>query len=644
MRLTTKLSVFVTFCCAMTTFLVLLGSALSFFWLSYQKDEKHIHTVVFLVDQGLRTHTPPQLERWLQTLIMPTEILRLEFYDGKHHYLTERAVQDIPRGLRGRDITKSYRLIKNPEFTLRITWVNTVASYTRFFTFLIPVGLAILLMAPVLLLMNRGLRRYTGGLEKLEQQAAAILNGDRRALAASTGEWPATIRQALNVLLNENRAAAGQISRLDKLIRSYTAQDDLTGLNNRLFFDSQLTAQLEDPENPGVHGILMMIRLPDFDALFDRWSQEEIAAYVEQIVTLLSTYITCYPAALLARYYHSDFVALLPHRTLKDAQNIAAQLLNGLDALSSVCINDKNDMMHIGICAYRAGDTPESVLSRVETATRSAVLQGGNSWAIWREHEQQADPAGGSVKWRTLLERTLANGDLRLYQKPALTEEGRIHHREISVRIPDEDQERAEAEFMMRARQLGLADAFYQQLILRVIDLLKLWPRETMAVPIMADTLLSPVFQRWLRDILLQSEKSLRRRIMFELDEEDACQQLERLTLALRMITLMECKVAIINAGLTVVSTDYIKQLPIEIIKLHPGLVRKIDKRAGNQIFVQSLTEACKGTVTHVFATGVRSEQEWLTLLSKGVQGGQGDFFAPLRRVRTPNPNHMTSA
>ena len=60
------------------------------------------------------------------------------------------------------------------------------------------------------------------------------------------------------------RNAREQHSRLDTLIRSYAAQDVKTGLNNRLFFDNQLATLLEDQEKVGTHGIVMMIRLPDF--------------------------------------------------------------------------------------------------------------------------------------------------------------------------------------------------------------------------------------------------------------------------------------------------------------------------------------------------------------------------------------------
>lgn len=75
-------------------------------------------------------------------------------------------------------------------------------------------------------------------------------------------------------------------------------------------------------------------------------------------------------------------------------------------------------------------------------------------------------------------------------------------------------------------------------------------------------------------------------------------------------------------------STSWIKELDVELLKLHPGLVRNIEKRTENQLLVQSPVEACKGTQTQVFATGVRSRSEWQMLTERGVTGGQGIFAA----------------
>ncbi|VEA43504.1 lipoprotein [Salmonella enterica subsp. enterica] len=57
--------------------------------------------------------------------------------------------------------------------------------------------------------------------------------------------------------------------------------------------------------------------------------------------------------------------------------------------------------------------------------------RGGNSWAIY--DDTLPEKGRGNVRWRTLIEQMLNRGGPRLYQKPAVTREGRVHHRELMV-------------------------------------------------------------------------------------------------------------------------------------------------------------------------------------------------------------------
>ncbi|MEG2830785.1 MAG: EAL domain-containing protein, partial [Edwardsiella sp. (in: enterobacteria)] len=264
-------------------------------------------------------------------------------------------------------------------------------------------------------------------------------------------------------------------------------------------------------------------------------------------------------------------------------------------------------------------------------AARSATLQGGNGWFV--DPIPQPEMVRGSVRWRTLLEQTLARGGARLFHKPAVTVDGRVHHHYILPYIYDGNQPIPSAEFMPLVQQLGLAERFDRQMVSQIIPLLRRLPGQRLAFPLTVDSLLQRSFQRWLRDTLLQSERPLRRRILIELSEADVCAHQARLGPILRLLRGLECQVVVSQAGLRIVSTTYIKQLQVALVKLHPALVRNIDRRIENQLFVQSITGACEGTVAQVFATGVRSKEEWRVLKEKGIAGGQGDFFAKSRPV-----------
>ncbi|MCE1984438.1 RNase E specificity factor CsrD [Enterobacter ludwigii] len=635
MRLTTKFSAFITLLTGLTIFVTLLGCSLSFYNAIQDKLVNRVQSVASVIDNRLLTTPLPALSRELDELMVPVDIVQIYILQGKHNVLSH-ARQDSyrPAGVVSQYREVTVHSLKNPGMTINMVYLDPMASYFRSMMTTAPLTVAVAFIVLLIFLAVRWLRRQLSGQELLEMRSVRILNGERGPqVRGSIHEWPARASSALDMLLSEIQFASDQRSRMDTLIRSYAAQDNKTGLNNRLFFDNQLATLLDDPEKVGTHGVVMMIRLPDFDLLRDTWGQRVAEENLFTLINLLSTFIMRYPGALLARYHRSDFAVLLPHRTLKESESIASQLLKAVDALPQSKMLDRDDMVHMGICAWRGGQSTEQVMEHAEAATRNAVLQGANGWAVY--DDSLPEKGRGNVRWRTLIEQMLSRGGPRIYQKPAVMKNGIVHHRELMCRIFDGTEEVISAEYLPMVLQFGLSEEYDRQQITRLMPFLSFWPEENLALQVTVESLIRPRFQRWLRDTLMQCEKSQRKHIIFELAEADVGQHISRLRPVVRLINALGARVAVTQAGLTLVSTNWIKELDVELLKLHPGLVRNIEKRTENQLLVQSLVEACKGTRTQVFATGVRSRSEWQMLTERGVTGGQGDFFASSQPLDT---------
>ncbi|MBW7981787.1 RNase E specificity factor CsrD [Enterobacillus tribolii] len=631
MRITTKLFALITVLVSVAMLLMLLGSSLSFFYQNNQRTEYNLNTLTTSLDQALLTESRPEIKKWLPALMRSTGVVELAVMNnGKvvyEHHLpgTYGNAWETYNNLR----TYYTQLMHFPGYSLRLVYVDPMSSFSRSLRSTLSISFSIAIMIVILMLCYRWLKEQTEGMEKLERRARRILAGDgENVKTGDIYEFPPNASSAIDRLLHDLSDAREERSRVDTLIRSFAAQDSSTGLNNRLFFDNQLTTQLEDE---GAHGVVMMVRLPDVDTLRVKQSLRETEEFRNGIVNLLSTFVMRYPSALLARYFQANFAIMLPHRSLKEAEGFAAQLINAIDSLPPMPGVPKDEVMHIGICLYHYGQSAEQIMDATEQAARNAMLQGGNSWFV--DYNQTNEVVRGSVKWRTLLEQTITRGGPVLYQKPAVSAEGEVHHRDIIAHIYDGKQTLLSAEFYPLVQQLGMTESYDRQMLSRIIPLLRQWQDETLAFPVSVDSLLQRSFQLWLRDTLLQNEKSLRQRILFELAEADVCQHIDRLRPVVRLIQGMGCQVIVAQAGLKVVSTSYIKQLQVTMVKLHPGLVRNIDKRVENQLFVQSLTSACEGTSACVFAASVRTREEWLTLKAKGIAGGQGDFFAQPKPV-----------
>jgi len=628
MKLTTKLSVFIALLTGLIVIVTLAGSSLSFLFLIQEKTEQRVSAVASMIDIHLVSASPETLEPWLNEEMMQSDITEISLSNEKGELFIYRLPADLLSGVSQSDLRNiTINLINHPGVRIHLTYKNVIASYFHSMLPIMPFITAMALTVFIFLWFMYWLRGALMGQELLEKRAGKILEGERDAEVGGTRlEYPHSASKALDVLLYDLQVANEQRNRLDTLIRAFAAQDAKTGLSNRQFFDNQLSILLEEHTQADVHGMAMILRLPDFEHLRELWGSEIVEDYQFTLINLLSTFVMRYPGAILARYFRNDFAVLLPHRSLKEANSFASQLLHSVDALPSTRIVDKENMLHIGICAWRNGQTKEQVMEQAEIATRNAVLQGTNNWCVY--DESLPDTGRGSVKWRTLLEQTLKQGGPRFYQTPAVNRQGLVVHREIQCRIFDGKQEILSDEYMPMVEQFGLSEQYDQLIISRLLPLLRFWPEETLAIQVSIESLIRPSFQDWLRNSLVQCEKLLRSRIIFELAEEDVCQHISLLRPFIKLITGLGGQVAVIHAGLTMISTSYIKMLDIELIKLHPAIVRNIGKQTENQLFLQSLVEACNGTRAHVFASGVRTLSEWQTLMDNGVAGAQGDFIA----------------
>ena len=627
MRLIVKLSAMMALLCSLVMLLMLSGSALSFYYLSQYRTDRQMAALASSIDQALLTAPPAALDGWLPYTLKSIGIDELEIRRGNaslFRFLSAADAEDSSYGYRKQRLA----LPHHPE--LQAVAAYRVASLGEAHTLGVsaPVGIAIMLAVAALLAGLNWLRRQIQPQESLEYRARRIIHGERESVRKSLDEPTSLTGSAIDRLLNDLAQAREQRSRVDILIRAFAARDAKTGLSNRLFFDNQLALQLEEGQEMSAHGVVMMLRSPDVAIMGERSGIAQAGKVFHSLIDLISTFVRRYPDALLARYFHGDLAVLLPHGSLKEAESLAAQLISALGALTALPARLREDMLTIGICGYRKGQTVVEVMESVEQATREAALQGSNTWSVY--DNRLPESVRGSVKWRTLLEFTLSQGGPQLFIRPAYNREGDVDHLVVINRIVEDGQTVASAEFLPMVHQLGMSEHYDRQQLDRVIPLLQQLPDQALAISISTESLLQREFVVWLRNTLMQCGKMQRQKIMFELVEADVCQHLVRLRPALRLLTGLGCRLIVAQAGLTMVSTAYITAVPIAIIKLHPGLVREIDKRSENRLFVQSLSEACVGTATRVFASGVRTESEWRTLRDHAVAGGQGDFFAAI--------------
>ncbi|MCD9494784.1 RNase E specificity factor CsrD [Photobacterium carnosum] len=632
MKLTNRLVAFVTMIVICAILVIFIGGALSFRKLGQDSLVHYLDGVVTVIDQELADPQGAQaLPRWLPTLLQASNVVTLTINDSKKQLFDFKGSQIVPDP--NVIYHHQYQLPSHPGYQVTITAIPLYSEFTYSLGAMSSISLAMLIVILGLIRGVHWLRTQLHGSELLEERGRMILAGRVEQYAEGNDyEWPATASLALDQLIGELKDARQERSRFDTFIRTHTFLDQLTGTANRVLFDSRLQSMVQDQDS---HGAVVLLRLSDWDEMCAQQGRSIADELLQDISVILSNFIQRFPDTVLARYFDAEFAILIPQQPAKEIKIFTHQLLNAVERLSPPPPMEKDNWCHIGVTYFHGGDRRGRIMDEVDTALRSSQLQGANSWNSFNK-DHQWDKSRGNVRWRTLIDKTLIQGGPLLYQQPIIMAENeQIMSYALLARIQDDNGDIIKAShFMSAVEQVGYSVRFDRAVITQTLLLLKQQSADnSYAVNITTISLRDKKFVKWLRDELLQLPRPVLNRLLFEVSESMLVKHLDTIRPVLRVLTGLGCKLIVSQAGRTIVSTYYIKDIKADYIKLHRGLVRDIHQRQENQLFVRSMLGACANSDAKVIAVGVETNKEWRVLQQLGVVAAQGRLFAAEIRI-----------
>ncbi|MGY3685838.1 RNase E specificity factor CsrD [Vibrio coralliilyticus] len=629
LKLSTRLVAFVTVIVTSAMFILFLGGTLSFKRLGQEYLDHSLQGIVEVLDKEMEDPDAAySLQRWMPKMLQASNIVEMKLLsDNGVIYRYKDTSSKVDKALL---YDVEYQLERNVGYRLQFKAVPPYIGYGYSLEALWSITLAVALIIFCLMRGVKWLREQLAGSELLEERGRMILAGRVEEYAkGDVKEWPYTASEALDCLIEELQDARQERSRFDTFIRTQTFLDQLTGTANRVLFDSKLEAALSEH---GSHGGVLLLRIDDWDQLQEESGKSVADDFVVDIGDNLNNIIQRYPDVILSRYYESDFAIFAPHLSSKDISQIAVNSLKQLTKLSPPNPLDKENWVHIGISMYREGESQGRILDEAETALKSAQLQRVNTWNKFNKLVTHEDERG-SVRWRTLFDLVLKPEKLYIYHQPCYlldSHRDRIfEHSELFVRINDPDKGLIKASrFNSAIESVGYESILDRAVFSTVVKFLKVSKKRICySVNLHVVPFSERDYLKWFRYELLQLTAEQRKLLIFEFAEARLVKHLDYMRPVIKMISGLGCRVSVGQAGRSIVSTHYLKDLPVDFLKLHRSLVKQIDQRDENQLFVRSLLGACEGLKTQVIAVGVDNKQEYKTMLALGVQGVQGRYF-----------------
>ncbi|GAA5219004.1 EAL domain-containing protein [Corallincola platygyrae] len=495
--------------------------------------------------------------------------------------------------------------------------------------------------AGLLYRQRQALDAQLSGLVCMEKRAKALMNGEL--VSKQQNESPEVVSQALDMLVSQIQQAQQERSRFDQFIRDSTFTDMESGFGNRRFFDNRLEAALKDGESNST-GVVYLVQLQELDLVKERLDEHQVAELVAEFSDILSQLLSSCTDAVIARRSSADFAALVPNLMPREVDDLANKMLRGFRRLALPDFVDRDCFFHIGVANFIPGDEAYQVLSEADMALRAAQLQGPSCWYMYDHGVIERGQALGSVRWRALLENAISRRTFVMFTQSAVTASGsRIHHHEVLTRVRDDKGQLVNAGvFLPMASRCGLLPKIDRIIIEQLIKLLEYEKADTerCSVNLSCDSLLNKEFMSWLVDTL-KSHPKLAHRMIIEIAEYHVTHHQAEIREPLRQIQSTGCQLLVDRVGQTVVGSQYINDLSVDYLKLDHSVVREIQNRPENQLFVRSLSSAIGEHQVNIFALGVETDAEWRTLKNLGVFGGQGHYFSEsLERVAECTEGH----
>ncbi|HXR56657.1 MAG TPA: EAL domain-containing protein [Casimicrobiaceae bacterium] len=431
--------------------------------------------------------------------------------------------------------------------------------------------------------------------------------------------------------MSRERQYAARLSNL-------ASHDALTGLLNRREFEQRVRAIVEQREGQeGQHAVLYL-DLDQFKVVNDTSGHAAGDELLRQVGALLRPRLR--EGDVLARLGGDEFGVLLPHCPPAPALRIAEALRK---AIVDFRFAWKNRSFTIGVSIglVNLADGPHtlaSVLSAADAACYLAKDKGRNRVQVYRPEDSEVTLRRGEMEWVHRLHRALAEDRLCLYSQPmrAMHATGAqpVHHEELLVRLIDEQNEMIPPiAFIPAAERYHLMPSIDRWVIrtaFRVLADRRANGQDlgSYAINVSGASIGDDQFLDYVRESFARFHIP-HASICFEITETTAVTSLSKAAQFIGALREPGCRFALDDFGVGVSSFTYLKQLPVDYLKIDGSFVKNMLTDPVDAAMVEAIHRIGRVMGKQTIAESVETQAALDALRSVGVDYAQGNAIAP---------------
>lgn len=272
--------------------------------------------------------------------------------------------------------------------------------------------------------------------------------------------------------------------------------------------------------------------------------------------------------------------------------------------------------------------TVEHALSRAEESLVNAKAMRRDSFVVYTPCREREKTRVRNINVADELICALNERRIRLAYQPvvsAVTGETSMYECLIRMEQPDGTILPAFS-FVPLAEKLGLISLLDYRAMELAIETLKAYPGVNLSLNVSGRT----TSDRMWRDALmayLQSDRDLAERLVIEITETVAMEEIAELAEFFASFRAMGCKIAIDDFGAGYTSFRNLKTMDVDLVKIDGSYVEGLVTNPDNQLFVRTLVELAHNFNLPTIAEWVDSPEEVTMLRELGVDYFQGFYL-----------------